>query len=91
MLMMSPLNSIEPKRSSLKGESVLVFLKDQDNSLNSAYLVAFLFLSLSLSLSLSLNFSIIEWNVNFHTIFLFKQWSVLELQVCRYWLNIGQG
>ena len=89
--MMSPLNSIEPKRSSLKGESVLVFLKDQDNSLNSAYLVAFLFLSLSLSLSLSLNFSIIEWNVNFHTIFLFKQWSVLELQVCRYWLNIGQG
>ena len=87
MLMMSPLNSIEPKRSSLKGESVLVFLKDQDNSLNSAYLVAFLFLSLSLSL----NFSIIEWNVNFHTIFLFKQWSVLELQVCRYWLNIGQG
>ena len=85
--MMSPLNSIEPKRSSLKGESVLVFLKDQDNSLNSAYLVAFLFLSLSLSL----NFSIIEWNVNFHTIFLFKQWSVLELQVCRYWLNIGQG
>ena len=87
--MMSPLNSIEPKRSSLKGESVLVFLKDQDNSLNSAYLVAFLFLSLSLSLSL--NFSIIEWNVNFHTIFLFKQWSVLELQVCRYWLNIGQG
>ena len=89
MLMMSPLNSIEPKRSSLKGESVLVFLKDQDNSLNSAYLVAFLFLSLSLSLSL--NFSIIEWNVNFHTIFLFKQWSVLELQVCRYWLNIGQG
>ena len=87
--MMSPLNSIEPKRSSLKGESVLVFLKDQDNALNSAYLVAFLFLSLSLSLSL--NFSIIEWNVNFHTIFLFKQWSVLELQVCRYWLNIGQG
>ena len=52
MLMMSPLNSIEPKRFSLKGESVLVFLKDQDNSLNSAYLVAFLFLSLSLSPSL---------------------------------------
>ena len=58
MLMMSLLNSIEPKSSSLKGESVLVLLKDQDNSLNSAYLVAFLFLSLSLSLSLSLYLSL---------------------------------
>ena len=28
---------------------------------------------------------------NIHTSPPFKQWSILELEVCSYWLNIGLG
>ena len=37
--------------------------------------------------ALTHNFSIIQWTIQS----LFKQWPILELQICRYWLNIGLG
>ena len=63
MLLISPLNSIEPILSSSKEENVLVLLKYQDPFIEYAIFES----CLSCSFVWAQNFSTIQWIVNFHT------------------------